>query len=166
MKASFPLILLGAFLSLVSCDRKPAADPEAEKEAVTTLLERYVIANETQDIELVRQLWADDSNIVVIGTERDERLVGWDNIREALEKQFRSFSDTYIAMTDLKIRLDEDCNTAWFHATINYSFTYHEEPLSYEGLGFSGVLMKIEGHWYMVQSHISVPSNPRNTYPA
>lgn len=90
MKAPLSLLLLGAFLSLVSCDRKPAADPAAEKEAVATVLERYVIANETQDIELVRQLWADDSNIVVIGTERGERLVGWDNIRKGLEKQYRS----------------------------------------------------------------------------
>lgn len=69
-------------------------------------------------------------------------------------------------MTDLEIRLDADCNTAWFYATINYSFTYQEEPVSFEDMAFSGILIKIEDHWYIVQSHISVPTSPRNPYPA
>ncbi|HRY98319.1 MAG TPA: SgcJ/EcaC family oxidoreductase [Bacteroidales bacterium] len=157
-------LLLFLALLVASCGEK-ALDPQAEKEAVATLIERYVIANETQDLEAVHALWADDTGIVAIGTESGERLLGWQSISKAMQKQFRNFTDTYIAVNDLEVRMAESCLTAWFSATIHYNFTFMEEPMSYEDLRFTGVAVKQGEHWKLVQTHISVPLQPRNMHP-
>lgn len=162
-----PILLLW----ITACKQTPPAeeiilDPEAEKVAITEVLERYVIANETKDLDLVKQVWADKADIVVFGTESNERLVGWTAIEEAIRKQFSSFEDVYIAMTETEINLSQQCDAAWFSSMINYNFTYRDQPVSYEDLRFTGVLTKDEeGKWHIVQSHISVPAKPRNQWP-
>lgn len=169
MKARFLLLLPLLALLLFSCKDAPkeeAYDIEAEKEAVFNVLESYVIANETRDMDLIKQVWADQPDIVVFGTESDERLVGWESIHEALEKQFATFKDTYVAMTETEVNVSPKCRTAWFSAMINYTFTYRGQTVSYEDLRFTGVLTKDDDDkWHIVQSHISVPAKPRNQWP-
>lgn len=156
-----PLLALTMFSCTTAPQEKPV-DKAAENEAVATVLESYVIANETKDIELIKQVWADDSLIVVFGTESGERMVGWETIKATIEEQFATFEDTYIAMNDINIKMNNECNTAWFSSMINYNFTYNDQPISYEDLRFTGVLTKTDDGWHIVQSHISVPAKPIN----
>lgn len=141
-----------------SCTEK---DQQLEIEAVSTVLERYIIGNETKQMELIRKVWAPDPDIMVFGTDSDERLMGWDAIRQAVEEQFRQFEDTYIAMNDLLIKVNETCNTAWFSANLHYNYVAAGKAVSYEGLRFTGVLEKRQGQWYIVQSHISIPADAK-----
>jgi hypothetical protein len=46
---------------------------------------------------------------------------------------------------------------AWFSEVLDYNFIYLGEGMSFEGIRFTGVLEKREGHWKMVQGHLSVP---------
>ena len=50
-------------------------DLELEKEKVELVLEKYVIANEKQDIELIYEIWAAEPDIVVFGTNSDEKII-------------------------------------------------------------------------------------------
>jgi len=152
--SSFIIILIG---TLFSCNNECKFDQDQELTKIETILEKYVIANETQDLNLVKKIWAPLDDIVVFGTTSDEKLVGWDNIQAALEGQFKEFKETYIAVTDQVIKINETGNTAWFAEVINYNFIYKGEPRSYEGVRFTGVMRKIEDEWYIVQSHMSVP---------
>ncbi|MCK4677380.1 MAG: nuclear transport factor 2 family protein [Bacteroidales bacterium] len=141
-----------------SCSEKKCKyDSDEEKSKIEIVLEKYVIANETQDLDLVHRVWASRDDIVVFGTASDEKLIGWEKISKTFQQQFNLFEDTYISVGDQIITVNETGNTAWFSEIINYNFIYKGKPVSYEGVRFTGVLSKIEGEWYIVQSHMSLP---------
>jgi len=135
-------------------------DINQEKEKVALVLEKYVIANEEQNLNLIKEVWAMDPEIVVFGTNSDETIIGWDAIKNALQKQFASIEDTYISVRDQRIGINETGNTAWFSEFVNYNYIYKGKPVKYEGLRFTGVLEKINGEWLIVQSHMSIPGSP------
>ena len=158
MKKIF-LLLLTVFILLPACRQRECIDLNIEKEEIALVLEKYVIANEDQRIDLVEEIWADDENIVAIGTSSDEILAGWKAIKRTIQKQFDTFSNTYISLTNQKINVNNTGNTAWFSAILNYNFIRDTIPMSYEGIRSTGVLEKRGGKWVIVQSHMSIPAN-------
>ena len=162
MKKFFIVILAGLFV--MGCqqpvDKAASVDPQKEIENVALVLEKYVIANERQDLDLVHEIWAPYPDIVVFGTNSDEKLIGWESIRDALQRQFSTFEDTYISVRDQVIKVNETGNTAWFSEVMNYNYIYKGEAKQFEGLRFTGVLQKHNGEWYIVQSHVSIPGAP------
>lgn len=155
----FIILLFSAFIFLPGCQQKECFDLEKEKKEVALVLEKYVIANEDQKIELAEEIWADDEGIVAFGTGSDEKLVGWKAIRKTIQKQFDTFTDTYISVSDQKININNTGNTAWFSEIVNYNFIRDSIPMSYEGIRYTGVLEKRDGKWVIVQSHMSIPAN-------
>jgi len=162
MKTRVLLITISTLL--ISCTEKTkineSFDLQKEKEKVALVLEKYVIANEDQNLNLVKEVWASKPDIVVFGTNSDETIIGWEAIREALNKQFKNIESTYISVRDQRIGINETGNTAWFSEFVNYNYIYHDKPVKYEGLRFTGVLEKINGEWLIVQSHMSIPGSP------
>lgn len=154
------LLVLTGFLFISSCSN---CDKELnlmdETVAIENVLEKYIIANENQDFELTEEIWAPNPDIILYGTDSDERLMGWTNIRMAIKDQFSQITDTYISASDQFIKLNCTGNTAWFAETLNYNFVYKGEAKSYEGLRFTGVLEKMNGEWKIVQAHLSVPAS-------
>lgn len=153
-----------AIISLVfivfACNNQtPKVDRAAEIIAIEDVLEAYVLANENQDFGLTEKIWAPDSDIILYGTDSDERLMGWTNIRNAIKIQFSRIEETYISVSDQFIKLNECGNTAWFAETLNYNFVYNGEARIYRGLRFTGVLVKIDDQWRFVQAHLSLPAN-------
>ena len=134
-------------------------DLELERDKVALVLEKYVIANEKQDIDLVHGIWAAEPDIVVFGTNSDEKLIGWGAIKSAMERQFNSFEDTYISIHDQIINIDDSGKTAWFSEIVNYNYIYQGETIQFEGLRFTGVLQKFGEDWLIVQSHMSIPGS-------
>ncbi len=155
---SFSSILL-LFL-LGSCTDKNVVDIQKEKNAVKLVLEKYALANENQDLNMIEEIWCPSDSIVSIGTESGEILQGFSSIKSAVEKQFQAFSKTYISYSDQLINISKDGNTAWFSEIVNYNFILNEKAMSYEGLRYTGVLVKKDGKWKLVQTHISVPVMP------
>lgn len=158
------LVIISALLiggcNQVNQENTPEVNLELEKEKVALVLEKYVIANEKQDIHLVKEVWAMDPDIVVFGTNSDETLIGWETIKSAVNRQFSAFEETYISVRDQIITVNETGNTAWFSEVVNYNYIYQGEAVQFEGLRFTGVLSKKDGEWYIVQSHMSIPGSP------
>jgi len=162
MKKLTFIILIGIFTS--GCSKvnqdKVTFDPAKEKEKVALVLEKYVIANEEQNLNLIKEVWAANPDIVVIGTNSNETLIGWEAIKNALKRQFETIEDTYISVRDQRIEINDTGNTSWFSEIVNYNYIYQGKPVKYEGLRFTGVLEKINGDWFIVQSHMSIPGSP------
>ena len=148
------LFLLG------SCTDKNVVDIQKEKNAVKLVLEKYALANENQDLNMIEEIWCPSDSIVSIGTESGEILQGFSSIKSAVEKQFQAFSKTYISYSDQLINISKDGNTAWFSEIVNYNFIINSQAMQYEGLRYTGVLVKKDGKWKLVQTHISVPVVP------
>lgn len=143
--------------SCTDCDQQfSKAD---EMIAIENLLEEYVIANENQDFDLIEKIWAPDSDIILYGTDSDERLMGWTNIRSAVREQFLQIEETYISASDQFIKLNCTGTTAWFAESLDYNFVHKGEAKSFTGLRFTGVVEKIDGQWKLVQAHLSLPAS-------
>jgi len=160
MKKLIPLISISIvlfFASCAECDKEfNVAD---ETIAIEHLLENWIIANETQDFDLIEKIWAPESDIILYGTDSHERLMGWTNIRSAIKSQFSQIDETYISASDLFIKINCTGSTAWFAENISYNFMYNGEANKFEGLRFTGVVEKMEGEWKLVQAHLSVPAS-------
>lgn len=155
---TFCLLVVVAWSCSAPTNNTGNVDLEMEKEKVALVLEKYVIASEKQDIDLVHDIWAAEPDIVVFGTASDEKLIGWEAIKTAVERQFNSFEDTYISVHDQIIEVDDLGQTAWFSEILNYNYIYQGETKQFEGLRFTGVLQKFGEDWYIVQSHMSIPA--------
>lgn len=155
--AFFSIMLL---ITLGSCADKNVVDVQKEKTAIRLVLEKYALANENQDINMIEEIWCPSDSIVSIGTESGEILQGFSSIKSAVEKQFQAFSKTYISYSDQLINISKDGNTAWFSEIVNYNFIINSQAMQYEGLRYTGVLVKKDGKWKLVQTHISVPVVP------
>ncbi len=158
------IIILTLIVIVSSCcnnqiEKKESIGIDEERESVALVLEKYVIANERQDIGLIKEIWANNPKIVVFGTTGDDKFIGWTEIQEVMQRQFNTFQETYISVRDQVIEVSESGKTAWFSEIVSYNYIYHGEPKQYEGLRFTGVLEKIDGDWYIVQSHMSVPES-------
>ena len=155
MKQIYILALMTAVL-LGGCQQ--ACDRDEELNNIQILLEKHVIANETKNIDLIKEIWASKEDIVIFGTDSDEKLEGWTQIRNTFLKQFETFEEAYLSVSDQKINLDCDGNTAWFSQIMSYNYTTTEgEAKHFEGMRFTGVLEKIDDKWQIVQSHMSIP---------
>ncbi|MBK9291796.1 MAG: nuclear transport factor 2 family protein [Bacteroidetes bacterium] len=165
MKNIYTLLLVFIAAICGSCsggrpDESPGqTDLDREREKVENVLEKYMIAIENQDFKAIENIWESGDSAMLLGTDSDERLMGWHSIRNAYRKQFGLINDTYIAVKDQFIRLSNDGRTAWFSQRMNYSFMYEDKAMNFDGIRFTGVLTKNEdGQWKMVQGHLSVPA--------
>jgi len=139
------------------CEKK-GFDYDVEISNIKDVLESYVIANETQDIELIQKIWAPDEDIIIFGTKGDEKLIGWEAIKNATQEQFNTFENTLISVRDQVVKINKFGDIAWFSEVINYNFILDGKARSYEGIRYTGVLEKRENDWYIIQSHMSIPA--------
>jgi len=151
------LVVLVVMSSCSNCNKEFSLMDETL--AIENVLDKYIVANETQNFELIQEIWAPNADIILYGTDSDERLMGWINIKNAIKEQFSHITDTYISASDQFIKLNCTGNTAWFAETLNYNFVYSDKAQSYEGLRFTGVLEKMDGEWKLVQAHLSLPAS-------
>lgn len=147
------LVICGTWLmAQVATMKKPD-----EKEKILEVLEKYIVANETQNIKLMEEVWAVNEDIEAFGTAAGERLRGWDAIRKVFIHQFNTFTDTYISARDQIVNVDESGKIAWFSQIINYNYLLEGVQKKNEGIRYTGVLKKIDGNWKLVQIHLSLP---------
>jgi hypothetical protein len=160
---SIVFMLLGILLIFTACrqtEKSPGtSDIQQSKKEVANVLEKYVIANENQDLPMIEQIWAPDSDIILFGTNSEEKLMGWNNIKKAIQNQFKAISETYISPQQQYIKMDPDQTTAWFAEILNYNFVYKGKAHSFKGLRFTGVLEKRPDGWKIVQAHLSIPAH-------
>lgn len=157
------LIPILAMLLFAACngDKKPVCDPIGEKAAIKLALQKYVIANEARNISLISDLWANDTAVLSIGTDRNEVLRGYDAVIDKFKEQYRYFEDTYISATNVDIYVHPACETAWFSEVLQYNFTQGDKAMEYANLRFTGFLEKRDGVWVIMHTHLSVPADRR-----
>jgi len=157
------VITLISLLFIISACNQPkgnkAATIKDSKKAVANVLEKYIIANENQDFPMIEQIWAPDSTIILFGTNTEEELIGWNNIKNAIKKQFAAISETYISPSNQYITIGPDQKTAWFAEIINYNFVFKGQAKSFKGVRFTGVMEKRHDGWKIVQAHLSIPAH-------
>jgi ketosteroid isomerase-like protein len=158
LKTLFSLFILAALAGCSPAGEKcPDVDFDKELSEIRTVLEQYELAREGEDFATIEMIWAPDPDIVLFGTEGDEQLVGFNEIKKAMSRQFGEIENTLINIREQKIKINKSGNNAWFSQVLDYNFIYQDEGMSFEGIRFTGVLEKRDGQWQLVQGHLSVP---------
>jgi ketosteroid isomerase-like protein len=162
------LLILSSFFLAISCnneegndhdnDRDVAIDLTQEKLDVSQVLDNLAAATESGNFEMIETIWYSSEDVLLIGTESGQKLEGWDEISAAIKKQFGTFEETLISITDQSIWIHEDASAAWFYEELNYNFVYEEKAMAIEGIRFTGIMQKIDGKWRLIQQHMSVPA--------
>lgn len=152
-----PMFLLGMIACEPQGEKCPEVDIDKELSDIRMLLEQYELARESEDFATVEMIWAADEDIILFGTEGDEKMMGWSAIEKAMSRQFNELENTLINISDQHIKVSMDGKTAWFSEVLDYNFIYQGEDMTFEGIRFTGVMEKRDGHWKLVQGHLSVP---------
>jgi ketosteroid isomerase-like protein len=165
MKKSIIFMTLGLIIILQSCStsqqtEKATVNRSQELKAIENVLEQYIIANENKDLTLVEQIWAPDGDIILYGTSSKDRLMGWNNIRNAFKNQFETLDNIFITTSEQYIKLNDSGTAAWFAEILKYNFMKDGKARELEGLRFTGVLKHCsDGKWRIVQAHLSIPAS-------
>ncbi len=158
-------LFLSALFIMSSCvntaqkkAEKPSVNIAQEKTAISKILDDLAASSESGNFQGIQKIWWPSEDVLLIGTDSGEKLVGWTAISKAIQKQFRSFGETLISITDQSIWVNDDATVAWFFEELNYNFVYEEKAMTFEGIRFTGVMQKHDGRWRLVQQHMSIPS--------
>ena len=155
MKKSSILILCTLLLTLSYCTE--SADTRPPEARVKEVLDDYVKAWKAGDVDMMSKIWANDEDVVVIGTDAPERLIGWETLHKTYVKLFDIMKDTDIAVRNQKIKVSKSGTVAWYSQNITMNFIANGQPASVPNIRLTGVLEKRNNHWVLVQNHSSLP---------
>ena len=155
MKRLFALLCGAALLGMSGCAQK--VDLETEKAKVKSVVDQFEQAWETEDMELFSRIMAHDADMVNYGTDATEHFVGWEALKESVQKMFLSFENIKLTVKDQVIKVHASGNVAWFSEVADWDLVVEGKPVRSEGQRLTGVLEKRNGNWVFVQFHNSVP---------
>lgn len=150
-------VVLALMITAACTEKKPVVNKAEEIARIQAVLEKYVIAKEDQNFSLIEEVWAGNEDVYLLGTDSDEKFIGWEQIKDAITEQFSEFQQTYISTVEQSIKLNETGNTAWFVEVLSYNFVHEGKAKQFEGIRFTGVLQKHGDVWKLVQGHMSIP---------
>ncbi len=163
------LLLISAFFipcaqAQIEMDSLPAPpDPPTppvlseEVMAVKKVVDRFGQMWEDENMNTFSRIIAHDPNMVVIGTDTAEYIVGYEQFRQIRQEQFEAFDNIEFYVEDQRIRLSESSDVAWFSEKFTLFTTTEDTSIFLDGLRLSGVLERRDGAWRIVQLHTSVP---------
>ena len=144
---------------IISCHHK--TDMNSEVSNVMEVIDQFYHLYETQDIELLNNLIANDDDMVNFGTDSVEYWVGSTPLKESFQNQWAAFEEPEITLKDLVIKISESGSVAWYSLFINLRVKFKGEITEWKGARSTGVLEKRKGRWLIVQFHNSMPQVDR-----
>jgi len=148
------IIFIITILTLVMGCQK-AVDIAVEKSAIQTVLDNYITSIENEDIELYGKIFVHDPNMVNFGTGANERIVGWETLKKAIEDQNAALSETKITQSDVTINISSDRQFAWATSLWNFKATMETQVMQLP-IRCSWILEKQDNEWKIVHFHKSV----------
>jgi len=152
---NFILIVAIAFLVMSGCTQK--VDLEAEKAQVKAVIDQNIQMLVNGDLELMSKIYAHDADMVFFGTDAAERMVGWETIKEVMQKQFAGSETKKVSVRDEVIKVHNSGKVAWFSGILDWDVIADGQPAKLEGVRATSVFEKRNGNWVFVQAHLSVP---------
>ena len=147
------ICLLTCIFVIVSCNNNVVDLEKASIEAEAFINSQFNFFN-TGNIEDAKKVF--DLDAVLIGTDENEYLSGWDEVGPSIEGQIAVIKDPIFNTRDLNIVLSDDGKMASYTQLIDFSFFSGEETLEFNNIRCSGVVKKSGNDWKVVQTHWSV----------
>jgi ketosteroid isomerase-like protein len=154
MKHVSIIFIITALTLVIGC-QKAVVDTAAEKSAIKTVLDNYIISIENEDIDMYGKIFVHDPEMVNFGTGANERIVGWDTLKKVIEAQNSALSETKIIQSDVTINVSPDGEFAWATSLWDFKSTMDAQVMQLP-VRCSWILEKRVNDWKIVHFHKSV----------
>lgn len=134
-------------------------DREAEQ-AVLATLDRYAERYGAKDIDGVTELYADDPDVVLIGTGADERWVGRREIRRQFARNFAEAERTRFEWVSRHVAAAGDGAWVAADAVVHVVVDGVERSIP---IRFTVVLEQSDGAWVWLHRHASVAAGGQSS---
>lgn len=124
---------------------------------VEKVLNNLLHSQEIGDIELFSSCFDHGNHTINIGTDIDEYWENWPDFFSYMKQMIHLRNDLKISSKNTKIHLSKNEKVAWYSQLIDTCIETKVDPFRLEGFRHTGVMIKVDNQWKIVQSHISVP---------
>ena len=100
---------------------------------------------------------AHDADMVNYGTDANEIFVGWNALKDTVQKLLPLIDKVKINVRNQVIKVGPSSDVAWFAEIWDWDFVFGGQPVKLPNQRLTGVLEKRNGAWVIVQFHNSVP---------
>jgi uncharacterized protein (TIGR02246 family) len=132
---------------------EPTKSAAAQVEAV---MNQVAKAYETKDMATITRITAHDPDMVCIGTDAAERWVGWEQLRSSWERQFAALEKVKLTVRDRVIKVSRAGDAAWVSELWDIDVVSGGVASNIKNIRATAVLEKRQGHWLLVQQHVSI----------
>lgn len=153
MKYVSIIFSITAMIIIMGCQKE--VDIAAERLAIKSILDSYIVSIEKEDIELYGKIFDHDPDMVNFGTGANERIVGWDALKKVIEAQNAALSDTKITQSDVAINVSADGKLAYVTSLWNFKATMDSQVMQLP-VRCSWILEKQGNDWKIIHFHKSV----------
>ncbi len=156
-----PLVFILCFI--ISCQHgekvteQATANIESEKVKVQLILNQYIKALTTKNMELLSEIFAQDEDIVMFDGNISERFVGWEALKGRFQEHFNSFEKLDITFKELDIKVHAFGEVAWLSSILDANLLNQGQQGIISGLRVTWVLEKRNQNWVIVHAHFSLP---------
>ena len=148
-------LLISCLLSIISCN--PKSNFEAEKTQVKAVVDNFATFWEKEDTTILSAIFDHDPEMVNYGAEPKEVFVGWKALKDSLVEILPAFDQTKVTVKNQVIQISASRDVAWFSEIMDWDLLYKGQPAHLPNQRLTGVLVKKDGKWVIVQFHNSVP---------
>lgn len=145
------------FLFVIFSCSTDKIDLESERSQVIKVLDDFVLAHETKDLDLLSSCFSDKPDIIILGTDEDELWVDKKSMVDAQIRAYDTFDKVKLSVRDKVLKIDSSGKTAWFYMKVNWFVESEGEKYKFDDVRTTGVLENITGNWRIVQIHTSLP---------
>ena len=156
-----PLIILLCFIT--GCHKGEEVSEliteniESEKAKVRLILDQYIKALITKNMELLSEIFAHDEDMVMFDGNISERFIGWKALKGRFQEHFNSYDKLDITFRELDIKVHASSEVAWLSCILNANLLNHGQQGSISGLRVTWVLVKRNQNWVIAHAHFSLP---------
>ena len=119
-------------------------------------MNKYFDAYKTKDRDKALSCFANEPSTILIGTEKDEKIVGYDKLKEQIAKDFENYEFTKIDLPWKTVTIKGPI--ALLTAEVDFTMKAGEEEQ--KGVArLTAAIEKKKDEWLIVQSHFSLPTS-------
>jgi len=126
---------------------------------VSEVIRAFFDAMNRQDLKQMERITAHDPDSVHIGTDTGEIWRGWSHLHADTIEQFDRLDVYEATIRDLAVHVSAAGDVAWYSHLLDAEIRSSHGTQSWSGARFTGVSKKIDGHWQLTQTHVSLPES-------
>lgn len=131
-------------------------DESSHETAILATLENYANAYNTHDIDAIMALWADDPDVLLIGTGPDEKRIGIAEVRRQFAHNFARAKTLLFEFTNAVVSIYEDKAIVVANADVR---TLVDDQIIQFSLRMTIILKYSQNRWWWVHRHAATLSH-------